>query len=59
MKVPYQEGDESSDFALNIKKCRKPKAQKQEKLTKANLKKLNTKKEPEVSVEVQDEKSSI
>ena len=53
------EGDEESDYVFNVKKCRKPKTQKQEKLTKANLKKLNTKKEPEIVVEAQDEKSSI
>ena len=41
--IPYQEGDEESDFAINVKKCRKPKvstAKKDEKLTKTNLKRL-------------------
>ena len=57
--VPYQQGDEDSDYVFNIKKCRKPKVQKQEKLTKANLKKLNTKKEPEPTEQALDEKSSI
>ena len=46
--VPYQEGDEESDFALKIKKCRKPKqtpVKKAEKLTKTNLKRLNAKRD--------------
>ena len=43
--IPYQYGDIESDFAISVRKCRKPTVKstekKAEKLTKSNLKRLN------------------